>query len=431
MVDIRSKLEKGEGPKTLLELTLQVVNYEKHLLSVAKLSSTTEDKANTFATFHSPQGKPNGKQQGGKGHSSSKESQKESPAVKAKNYDGVTCFNCGKSGHVQRFCKESSEKPKSSPDVHLSEKEKALIKKSKGLMKPISKELSEFREKNAAKSQRKGYANFTAVENDEEDSSIPFAFVTTASKFASGDTPIRKSVQSKFVRSPESKAELEDRLWRSKSVIFDTAATVHVLNNTDNIFHIRYLNKAVNVRTANGSFTADRGGDWIGIGLALYIRSSPNLLSHSKLIADGGIVAHDPALNEYIVYPPNSNMGIVFKQSYRGLFEAPMSIFNLIPANDIPSMLPDNFEGAHFVAEAPTGLPATPLAPPLVNSRADLSLRASSSSIPNGFKKSFQCLPDGKDNVEAHGSDSDEDVPELVPGTGRFCHEMRSFEIVR
>ncbi|MFN9910791.1 MAG: hypothetical protein ACK56F_32575, partial [bacterium] len=88
--------------------------------------------------------------------------------------------------------------------------------------------MAEYRDKNAAKSHRKGYANFTAVESDEEESTIPFAFVTTASKFASGDTPIRKSVQSKFFRSPDSKAELEDRLWRSKSVIFDTAATVHV-----------------------------------------------------------------------------------------------------------------------------------------------------------------------------------------------------------
>ncbi|MFN9907858.1 MAG: hypothetical protein ACK56F_17300, partial [bacterium] len=146
-------------------------------------------------------------------------------------------------------------------------------------------------------------------------------------------------------------------------------------------------------------------------------------------MADGGIVAHDPELNEYIVYPPNSNMGIVFRSSPRGLFEAPMAIFTLIPANDFASTLPDSFADAHFVAEAPTGLPATPIAAPMANGvkancRIDLSIDSSNSSDsvmntmddidPQAYSTQHKSVARQSLAPKITGSESDEDLPLLI-----------------
>ena len=399
LIDTREKVERRCGPETVADLMVIVISYVKHMNLIFRKSGEVANSGTKLPTFVNAAAhtKKSGQQ-------TSTNSPKESPAT-TEAKPKTTCYNCGKGGHIAKNCRSATSGTPAGKATFGNEKgnnEKGN-NGNKKTNETKQSETSDFFPKPPSKNKNgtgKPSANVAVTNGDIFDQ---FAFSTVVGNVR--QTP-RRVADSRTRRST----------LGSATAIYDTGASIHIVNDRRLLYDVRGLNHPIHVKVASGDeVSASRGGIWKGIGSAILMPASTlNIVSHSQLVSNGGEVSFDSTSDVFTVYPGGrGSVGLHFKRSPRNLYECPLGIISSAPhlaTNLLPAHL-----NVHFLGRFDGG-PATPLLQPIATATEVIDLRTPPTT-PDEDVVDLTTPPQSPafDDRSTIYYDSNDDVPPLVP----------------
>jgi hypothetical protein len=246
MIDLREKSEKGIGPKTLSELISTVKSYVKHMNLVISKSNEHDAKD------------PRHLKQSAHMARSTEVQQRTKSKDKSNNRE--KCSNCGRYGHLAINCRSAARVAQQVEKNVTRDPRSDAIKKQ-----PTTQQTTPFN--NSKKGKPVKTIKFSdllsnsvaAISSDKQKGEIKksahgknYATTTDASifnqfSFSTRATPIRAADKRKDGKQLDESAK--ENAHRKSFVIYDTGATVHIVNNANLLQERLQLSDAIAMTT--------------------------------------------------------------------------------------------------------------------------------------------------------------------------------------
>jgi hypothetical protein len=269
IVQIREKIEAGDGITTIHELEAALDNYERLRRASTKQTSTAAVIANVNAV--------------------TPRKQKKKP-----NKGSLVCNNCGKAGHIAKDCRSGQARPSSTVPTSVPK----VPPKTTGAHPSLRKPADTHPPKIPAKPGMAGSFNVPKAHHAQisDPSQAPDPYIPFAYMVRTEPEQIRRARQNmEFVNGvtdtvtrANAHANATGMLNRMNRAMMDSGATVNLVNSLHLLENIYLLDHPIRLSTVGSDVQITHAGEWPGIGEAYHHPGlKVNIVSLSYILLNG------------------------------------------------------------------------------------------------------------------------------------------------